>query len=87
VSEPIRRTEETMRKNDLFDNAFCRTGDRVFRQGTQWYFRTRANHRGPFETQTAALQELGRYIDTMEFIEDNELPPDVDSSHELRNCS
>ncbi len=36
------------------------------------------SNRGPFETRAAARQELKHYADTMEFIEDNELPPDID---------
>ena len=40
--------------------------------------RTREIERGPFQTRAAARQELKRYADTMEFIEDNELPPDID---------
>ena len=67
-----------MRKSDLFDSAFSRTEDRVFRRGEEWYIRTRDDDRGPFETRAEALQELEHYSDTMEFIEDTELPPEID---------
>jgi hypothetical protein len=67
-----------MRKSDLFDSAFARTDDRVFRRGEEWYIRTREDDRGPFETRAEALQELERYIDTMKFVEENELPPGID---------
>ena len=81
-----------MRKRDAVDKtplefvrllrSFYRTGDQVFRRGRQWYFRTRERNRGPFETLAAAVQELKRYIDTMEFIEENKpsLPPEIDCS-------
>ena len=67
-----------MRKSDVVDKNFKRARDRVFRREGQWYIRTREHERGPFETRAAARQELKRYTDTMEFIEDNELPPDID---------
>lgn len=46
----------------------------------QWYFRTREGDRGPFVTREAAVLELMRYIDTMEFVEENEagLPSDIE---------
>ena len=79
---PLRDKEATgtsnVRKSDLFDSAYSRTGDRVFCRGTQWYLRTRENDRGPFKTRAEAVEELKRYIDTMEFLEENELPADVD---------
>jgi hypothetical protein len=70
--------KSNVRKSDLFDGAYSRTGDRVFCRGDQWYLRTRENDRGPFGTRAEAVEELKRYIDTMEFLEENELPADVD---------
>ena len=69
-----------MRKSDVVDKTSHRVGDRVFRREGQWYIRTREHERGPFQTRAAARQELKRYADTMEFIEDSELPPDIDRS-------
>jgi hypothetical protein len=43
--------------NDRLDET---SGDKVFRQGGQWYIHER--DRGPFETRAAAAQELKRYI-------------------------
>ena len=34
--------------------------------------------RYPFESRAATRLELKRYADTMEFVEDNELPPGID---------
>ncbi len=46
----------------------------------KWYFRTREGDRGPFETREAAVLELMRYVDTMEFVEETEsyLPSDIE---------
>jgi len=67
-----------MRKSDVAYKNFKRARDRVFRREGQWYIRTREHERGPFETRAAARHELKRYADTMQFIEENELPPDID---------
>ena len=67
-----------MRKSDVAYKNFKRARDRVFRREGQWYIRTREHDRGPFETRAAARHELKRYADTMQFIEENELPPDID---------
>ncbi len=56
--------------------AYSRTHQHV----GQWYFRTREGDRGPFETREAAVLELMRYVDTMEFVEENESsrPSDIE---------
>ncbi len=57
-----------------------RSRDRFFRQNDQWCFQTREGARGPFENRVIAELELGRFIDTMEFAEENEkhLPSGLD---------
>ena len=66
-------TNETVRRSRRRD---CRTHQHV----GQWYFRTREGDRGPFETREAAVLELMRYVDTMEFVEENEssVPSDIE---------
>ena len=71
-----------MRKSDKNQKAIrhYRSSERFFRQDDQWFFQTREGARGPFKTREAAEQELGRFVDTMEFLEENEkhLPSDTD---------
>ena len=49
-----------------------RARDRFFRQNDQWYFQTREGARGPFENRVIAERELGRFIETLGFVEQNE---------------
>ncbi len=49
-----------------------RSRDRFFRQNDQWYFQTREGARGPFENRVIAERELGRFIETLGFVEQNE---------------
>ena len=72
-----------MRKSDRNQKnvvAHHRHRDRFFQQNEQWFFQTREGARGPFETRQAAERELGRFTDTMEFVEENEnhLPSGLD---------
>ncbi len=71
-----------MRKSDTDQKAIkhYRTRERFFRQDDQWFFQTREGARGPFKTREAAERELGRFVDTVEFFEENEkhLPSGTD---------
>ncbi|MFB3107629.1 MAG: DUF6316 family protein [Pseudomonadales bacterium] len=71
-----------MRKSDKNQKAIrhYRSSERFFRQDGQWFFQTREGARGPFKTREAAKQELGRFVDTMEFLEESEkhMPSDTD---------
>ncbi len=57
-----------------------RSRERFFRHNDQWCFQTREGARGPFENRVIAERELGRFIDTMGFVEQNEkhLPSGLD---------
>ena len=71
----------TVRNSDLDKTGLrYRSGSRFQQQSGQWYFQTREGDRGPFDSREAAELELQRYIDTMEFVEENKpsLPADVD---------
>ena len=74
----------TMRKSDRNKKnvvAHYRHRDRFYQQNEQWFFQTRDDGaRGPFKTRQAAERELGRFTDTMEFVEENEkhLPSGLD---------
>ncbi len=69
-----------MRKSDRGNKARYRTAERLFCQDGRWYFQTREDHRGPFDSREEAETELKLYADTMEFISDNEssLPSGAD---------
>ena len=71
-----------MRKNDTDETvALFRSSSRNRQHGGHWYFRTREGEdRGPFHTREAGELELRRYIDTMEFVEENEssVPSDIE---------
>ena len=63
-----------MRKSDKNKKAKAhfRSSERFFREDGEWFFQTREGARGPFRTREIAEQELRRFTDTMEFVEDNE---------------
>ncbi len=71
-----------MRKSDKNKKTtgHYRSRERFLRQEDQWFYQTREGARGPFETRQAAERELGRFTDTMEFVEENEnhLPSGLD---------
>ena len=51
---------------------YHRSPDRFFRQNDQWFFQTREGARGPFTYREIAERELGRFIETLGFVEQNE---------------
>jgi len=61
-----------MRKSDRENKVHYRTADRLFCQDGRWYFQTREDHRGPFRSREEAETELKLYVDTLEFINENE---------------
>ena len=71
-----------MRKTDTFRSRFKRIEDRLYRDGGQWYYHTRGVPRGPFETRSSALDDLNRFVGTMDFIDEhpdavpNDINPD-----------
>ena len=67
-------------RNQIRTITHFRSRDRFFRQNDQWCFQTREGARGPFENRVIAERELGRFIDTMGFVEQNEkhLPSGLD---------
>jgi hypothetical protein len=80
-----------MRKSDSDKLSFFRSSARVLRKSGKWYCETREGDRGPFDSRDEAELELQRYVEIVEFIDNNksELPKGVDSSEvdivELKN--
>ncbi len=72
----------SMRKSDKIDKLYFRFKSRIICQEGNWFLQTRESKRGPFGTRGAAEQELKRFLETIEFVEDHEpsLPSDVDWS-------
>jgi hypothetical protein len=60
--------------------AYYRNADRMEHRDGLWYFASREGLRGPFESSEIAELQLKRYVDTMDFVNDNKsaLPTDVD---------
>ena len=69
----------TMRRTDPGTKAYARRRDRLVRNSKQWYVQTREGVRGPFLHRIAATKEISRYVETMQFLEENKptLPPDI----------
>jgi hypothetical protein len=68
-----------MRKTDVETGVeYYRNADRVTQQDRLWYFASREGVRGPFLSSQMAQFQLKRYVDIMEFVNDNEsaLPDD-----------
>jgi len=74
-----------VRKTDIDKRVLrYRVRSRWFRgehsQGGRWCFHTREGDRGPFESRDSAELELRRYVETMEYLDNNKrsLPQDAD---------
>jgi len=69
-----------MRRSDRATRTWLRSKERTTKRGGNWYFETREGERGPFASRKAARFELQRYVDTMDFLDENEdsLPPGAD---------
>ena len=72
-----------MRKSDKNKKTTVRhyrSRERFVRKEDQWFYQTREGVRGPFKTREVAERELGRFTDTMKFVEENEkhLPSGTD---------
>jgi len=58
-----------MRKDDVDNSTYFRSGDRVFCMNGKWFYQTREVDHGPFPTRDAALLDLQRYVDEMAFFD------------------
>lgn len=73
-----------MRKSDPKESTHFRAGDRVFCLNGQWFYQTRETDHVPFKSRAAALVDLKRYVDEMEFFDtaaqaDRKLKPRSDT--------
>ncbi len=60
------------RSTDSIDETYCRTPERIISYERKWYFQTRQGNHGPYDSREEAELCLERYVETMEFVEDNE---------------
>ncbi len=77
----INERELGMRRSDTTKKKHFRSPERLF-QGheRQWYFQSREGARGPFNRRELAQLELERFVDTMQYVEQNRrlLPSEFD---------
>lgn len=64
-----------MRKSDRKESTHFRSVDRVFCLNGNWFYQTREADHGPFSSRAAALLDLKRYVDEMQFF-DTSAPED-----------
>jgi hypothetical protein len=60
-----------MRKSDADYIDYQRRKHRVFHRNWQWFYHTRNGPRGPFAAKQIAIDDLIRFVDTMNFIDRN----------------
>ncbi len=69
-----------MRRSDHKDFSHQRRGKRVYRVGSEWFYRTREGKRGPFANEMELRADLLSFVGTMDFLDEkgDDLPLDVD---------
>ncbi|MCZ6659598.1 MAG: DUF6316 family protein [Gammaproteobacteria bacterium] len=59
------------RRTDGLNETYCRTPNRIIYCEGKWYFQTRQGNRGLYDSREEAELCLERYVETMEFVEEN----------------
>ena len=59
-----------MRSKDTEQGTHFRSGNRVFCQNGKWFFQTREDDHGPYQTREDAEADLQHYVDEMNFFDE-----------------
>ena len=64
----------SMRKDDHDDGPHFRSSERLFCTNGEWFFESRENDHGPYETREEAKTELSRYVRKMSALSESQNP-------------